>query len=168
MKTDRRLEKGVHEARKRGPRVTSDEIGVAVSNAAPRNGRVPFFAEKDGVQEAAWRVICLEGVTQELWVERFYPQRRTDSEIAQEAARALRSHVWTLAGIHATVEDGLVTLRGAVSWEFQRCAAEIDVRYLPGVVGLSNQITCTQDPPAVEEHALGRPGTTARTPGGQR
>ena len=40
-----------------------------------------------------------------------------------------------------TVENGWVTLQGAVEWDYQRRSAEKAVRSLLGVVGISNEIT---------------------------
>lgn len=39
------------------------------------------------------------------------------------------------------VSKGWVTLEGQLGWEYQRRAAEADVRKLSGVVGVTNQIT---------------------------
>ena len=51
------------------------------------------------------------------------------------------------------MEDCSVTLRGEVGWEYQRRAAFDAVRYLPGVIGVSNEITIkpTAQPTAVKE-----------------
>ena len=43
--------------------------------------------------------------------------------------------------IKVTVRSGWVTLEGEVEWQCQKMAAEIAVRHLPGVVGLSDNIT---------------------------
>jgi osmotically-inducible protein OsmY len=42
------------------------------------------------------------------------------------------------------VQEGAVTLEGAVKWNFERDAAEHAVRYLTGVVAVSNLITLKQ------------------------
>ena len=43
--------------------------------------------------------------------------------------------------ITVNVENGWLTLTGQVNWNYQKEAAEFDVRSLFGVVGASNQIT---------------------------
>jgi osmotically-inducible protein OsmY len=39
------------------------------------------------------------------------------------------------------VQDGTVTLTGTVDWQYQRQAAEDDIRKLAGVAGVVNQMT---------------------------
>ena len=55
--------------------------------------------------------------------------------------------------IQATVAQGWVTLKGHVTWEYQRTAAKAAVCYLPGVKGVSNDITLkpTVQPSAVKD-----------------
>lgn len=52
---------------------------------------------------------------------------------------------WNLSvpgdAVHVKVQNGLVTLMGQVSWNYQRDAAEADVRKLSGVVGVINDIS---------------------------
>jgi osmotically-inducible protein OsmY len=88
-----------------------------------------------------------------LQVKLFGPHQRNDTEIAEAAAQSIKWHVWVPIGIQTTVEKGWVTLQGEVSWDFQRKAAFDAVRYLPGVVGVSNDITVkpTVQPSAVKE-----------------
>jgi osmotically-inducible protein OsmY len=43
--------------------------------------------------------------------------------------------------IKITVSNGWVTLEGKVEWQYQKNADESAVRYLTGVVGMSNLIT---------------------------
>jgi osmotically-inducible protein OsmY len=66
---------------------------------------------------------------------------RGDAEIAAAAVERL---AWDVAvppdAVQVKVEQGWITLTGAVDWFYQRDAAEQDVRRLFGVVGLSNQI----------------------------
>ncbi len=42
--------------------------------------------------------------------------------------------------VRIEVEKGLVTLTGQVDWNYQKEAAELDVRRLAGVIGVSNLI----------------------------
>ena len=53
--------------------------------------------------------------------------------------------------VQATVENGWVTLTGSVTWEYQRNSAEDSVRYLPGVKGVSNNVTLK---PSVQPTAI--------------
>jgi osmotically-inducible protein OsmY len=63
-------------------------------------------------------------------------------DIYVEAANAL---YWDLAiprnRVLVEVDGGLVTLRGVVERSYQRSCAEEDVRRVPGVIGVTNEIT---------------------------
>ena len=50
------------------------------------------------------------------------------------------------AGISLKVEQGWITLKGDVEWDYQRNAAARAVRSLMGVVGVSNNIALKQRP----------------------
>lgn len=179
MKTDAQLQMDVRDELKWEPSVTATEIGVAVSDGVVTlSGTVPTYAEKFAAEKATRRVSGVKAVADEVTVKPCGPHKRSDTEIAEAAARALRSHVWVPSGIQATVEDGSVTLRGEVGWEYQRSAAFDAVRYLPGVIGVSNEITIkpTAQPTAVKEAIekalkrdaeLGAEGITVDADGGK-
>jgi osmotically-inducible protein OsmY len=48
--------------------------------------------------------------------------------------------------VKVTVENGMVTLTGEVSWQFERISAENAVRTLYGVLGVINNITLRNQP----------------------
>ena len=67
---------------------------------------------------------------------------RSDSDIARQVLQALRRSLLVPTGaITVRVENGWVVLTGEVRRAFQRRAAERAVRNLPGVRGITNQIT---------------------------
>jgi len=70
------------------------------------------------------------------------------ADIRIEVANALH---WDVAvprhRVTAKVDDGWVTLKGVVDWAYQRSCAEADVRRVPGVIGIKNEIALR----AVEE-----------------
>jgi len=154
MKTDAQLQKDVQDELKWEPRVTASEIGVAVKGGVVTlGGMVPTYAEKYAAERAARRVAGVKAVAEEIKVKPAGIHKRSDTETAEAAVRALQSHVWVPSDVQATVEDGWVTLRGQVNWEFQRSAALNAVRYLAGVKGVSNDITIkpTVQPSAVKD-----------------
>jgi osmotically-inducible protein OsmY len=66
---------------------------------------------------------------------------RTDTDIAAAALHALKWDTSVPAEkIQVTVEDGWVTLKGEVEWQFQKQEVERVVRRLWGVKGVSNLI----------------------------
>ncbi len=62
-------------------------------------------------------------------------------DIRAEVANALH---WDIAiprhRVTAKVDGGWVTLQGVVEWAYQRSLAEADVRRVPGVIGIKNEI----------------------------
>jgi osmotically-inducible protein OsmY len=134
------------------PSVTASEIGVVVNDGVVTlSGTVPTYAEKQAAEKTVRRVAGVKAIAEELLVRPIGPYWRSDTEIAEAAAKALQSNVWVPVGIQVTVEDSRVTLQGEVNWEYQRQAAFDAVRYLPGVIEVSNCITIK---PPVESHEV--------------
>jgi osmotically-inducible protein OsmY/uncharacterized protein (DUF2267 family) len=125
------------------PAIHADRISVSASNGIiVLAGSVDSYREKDLAEHAALRIRGVRAVANEITVEVPASQRRSDQEIAETAARALR---WN-AGVpeevvQLTVDGGWVTLYGTVAWQFERLAAEGAVRDLIGVRGITNLIT---------------------------
>ena len=142
MKTNTQLQKNVMEELKWEPCVTATEIGVAVNNGdVTLSGTVPTFAEKFAAERATRRVAGVKAIAEEIQVTPFGKNKRSDQEIGEAAARAIKAHVWVPTDVQVTVENSLVTLRGEVNWQYQRTAALEAVRYLAGVKGISNLIS---------------------------
>jgi osmotically-inducible protein OsmY len=76
-------------------------------------------------------------------------------DIRAEIANALH---WDIAiprhRVTAKVDGGWVTLQGVVDWAYQRSCAEADVRRVPGVIGIKNEIALR----GVEEPSQPAPG----------
>jgi osmotically-inducible protein OsmY len=142
MKTNTQLQKDVMDELKWEPCVTATELGVSVNNGVVTlSGTVPTFAEKFAAERATRRVAGVQTITEEIQVTPLGMHKRSDREIAETAMRAIKSHVWVPTDVQVTVENGLVTLRGEVNWNYQRSAALEAVRYLIGVKGVSNLIS---------------------------
>jgi len=153
MKTDAQLQKDVMDEIKWEPSATAAQIGVSAANGVVTlNGTVTTYAEKCAVEQAAQRVHGVKGIAEEITVKLSGPHARTDAEIAEAAVSALKSHVWVSTDIQATVAQGWITLKGQVNWEYQRTAARDAVCFMPGVKGVSNDITLkpTAKPSAVK------------------
>ena len=141
--TDAQLQRDVLDELRWEPSVDAAHIGVSVKEGiVTLTGHVSSYAEKYAAERAAKRVYGIKAVANELDVKLPGSSRRTDEDIAASAVSALRSNLAVPADkIKVTVSSGWVTLEGEVEWQYQKMAAESAVRYLPGVVGLSNQIT---------------------------
>jgi osmotically-inducible protein OsmY len=125
------------------PRVNSALIGVAVKDGVVTlSGHVGSYAEKLAVEKAVKRVKGVKAIAEEVDV-RFPEDKKTaDDEIAARAVSLLRwSAVVPADSVMVKVQEGRVNLSGQVTWQFQRSAAEAEVRRLSGVVGVINSIT---------------------------
>ena len=143
MRTDMELQKDVVEELRWEPRLKEDEIGIAVKDGVVTlTGFVPDYAQRRTAAKAAERVAGVRAVAQELVVKVPELFHRSDTELAHQVVNAL---FWDVEvpnqKIQAKVEDGWVTLEGAVDWQFQRNAAERAVRYLAGIKGVRNMVT---------------------------
>ena len=142
MKTDAQLQKDVMDEIKWEPCATAAQIGVSAANGVVTlNGTVGTYAEKWAVERAAQRVQGVKGIAEEITVKLEGIHARTDAEIAETALTSLKWHVWVPNDIQAIVSQGRVTLKGQVNWEYQRSAAHDSVCYLPGVKGVTNEIS---------------------------
>ena len=66
---------------------------------------------------------------------------RSDTGVAQSAVNALKWNVMVPSDdVTVKVENGSLTLRGEVRWDYERRAAERTVRNLPGVKGITNAL----------------------------
>lgn len=141
MKTNTQLQNEVIEELKWEPCVTATELRVLADNGlVTLSGTVPTFAEKFAAERATLRVAGVKELADEINVTPLGNHKRSDQEIAAAAAQALKFHVWVPANVQVSVENGLVTLRGEVTWQYQRNAALEAVRYLAGVTGVANLI----------------------------
>ena len=142
MKTDTQLKNDVMEELRWEPTVTMSNIDIVVHNGiVTLGGTVPTYAEKWAAQKATQRVEGVKAIAEELKVQPAAEYKRKDSEIAESVVNSLKWHVWVPNVVQATVENGWVTLTGTVAWDYQRNSAVEAVKYLLGVIGVSNNIT---------------------------
>jgi len=134
--SDTKLQKAVLEELAWEPSVTAAHIGVtANAGIVTLSGHVESFAEKHAAEAAARRVKGVEAVAEEIEVRLAFDAKRSDGQIAAAVINRLD---WNVA-----VPRNAVKVQ--VDWDFQRTAAAHDVRWLLGVVGVSNQITIKTD-----------------------
>jgi osmotically-inducible protein OsmY len=143
MKTDAQIQQDVTAELSWEPSVHAARIGVEVKEGVVTlAGQVDSYSEKWNAERAAQRVSGVKALAIELKVHLSNDNKRTDADIAGSAKKTLE---WTGAlpegAIKVMVEAGWVTLTGAVDWQFQRESAADSVRFLMGVVGVSDQMT---------------------------
>jgi osmotically-inducible protein OsmY len=139
---DSRLKDDVLSELKWWPSVDAAHIGVtARDGVVTLSGQVAHYSERSGAEHAAKSVYGCMGIANDIEVEMLEAGKRSDTDIALAAVNALR---WDIRippeKVKVYVKDGWVTLDGTVDWQFQKEAAERWVRYLMGVVSVSNNI----------------------------
>jgi osmotically-inducible protein OsmY len=143
-RTDAAIQQDVLDELTWDPQVEPTDVGVEVDDGVVTlTGTVESYMKKWAAERAALRVAGVRAVVNDLAVK--VPGRRTDTDIAQAVADALKSNILVPEGrIKVTVEDGWVTLEGDVDWWFQREEAEDTVRRVKGVEGVTNRIEIKQ------------------------
>ncbi|MBV8763681.1 MAG: BON domain-containing protein [Hyphomicrobiales bacterium] len=127
------------------PSVDAVNIGVAVEKGVVTlSGHVASYAEKTAAEQAAQRVKGVRGIAEEIEVRYAHDKKTADDQIVQRALSIISWDARIPSGsVHVVVQQGWVTLSGAVEWFYQKRAAEAAVRKLSGVVGVSNKIEVT-------------------------
>jgi osmotically-inducible protein OsmY len=142
-RTDAQIQQDVLAELRWDARVQPNEIGVTVKEGVVTlTGWLDSYTKKWAAEQAALRVRGVKAVANDIEVRLPGISERTDADIAAAAARALEWDVMVPGDkIRVTVSKGWVTLEGEAEWQYQREAAERDVRRLVGVKGVSNLIT---------------------------
>ena len=127
------------------PRIKAAHIGAIVEkDVVTLSGHVSSYAEKLAAEDAVRRVRGVRAVATEIEIRHPSDKKIADDEIARRAVDIL---AWDATvprnAIKITVNNGRVTLTGNVSWQFERKAAEDQVRKLSGVKGVINNIRMT-------------------------
>jgi osmotically-inducible protein OsmY len=158
MSQDSQLQQAVLSELAWDPSVTAAHIGVTASGGVVAlTGHVESFVEKHAAETAARRVKGVKAVAEDIEVRLPFERQRGDDDIAAAAIERLS---WDVSVPHdavkVSVEKGWVTLSGQVDWNYQKEAAEQDVRPLHGVVGVSNQtkIKVRVDAPNVSDEII--------------
>jgi osmotically-inducible protein OsmY len=145
VKTDADIRRDVESELQWDPSVDNKQIAVIVNDGVVTlTGEVCHFADKWAAEDITKRVSGVRAIANEIHVKIPVSGARSDTDIAEAAANALRWHVATgNTHVKPVVIDGWVTLSGTVQWGFQRTAAESTMRNLMGVKGVINDITVT-------------------------
>ena len=128
------------------PRIPDSlEIAVAADDGTVTlRGTVEKFSQRRAATEDARKVDGVYEVDNQLKVSLSGADHRDDDEIRGAALQGL---IWDVDVpsdlIDVKVDDGWVTLKGDVSYQFESDAAYDDVASLYGVVGVTNEITVT-------------------------
>ena len=152
MKTDADIRLDVQNELQWDPSLDDRAIGVNVhKGVVTLIGAVAHYADRLTAEDIAKRVAGVQAIANDIEVKMPTVGERSDPEIAEAAASALK---WNLAvggnDVKAVVKQGWITLSGQATWEFQRIAAENAIHYLRGVKGVSNDISIKPNIKAVD------------------
>ena len=149
------IERAVAEELEWAPHVDAAHVHVGVRDGIVHlTGHVRTLLEKRAAERTVWHVAGVRGLAADLAVRRPAAHLHSDGELARRAADVLD---WDAqipgADIKVQVEHGVVTLLGAVDWNYQRTEADASIQRLAGVVGVDNRIVV---------RAVPSPGTEIR------
>jgi osmotically-inducible protein OsmY len=111
-------------------------------------GHVDTFPEKRAAERAAWRVAHVNHVTNGIRVVVPFNKQRGDDDIALAAMGSLEWNCLVPETVDVQVNEGLLTLSGAVERHPQKEEAERALSALIGITGIHNDIVI--QPPASE------------------
>ena len=142
MRNDHQLQNAVLEHLDCNPCINSSHIGVvARDGVVTLTGHVPSFGEKRAAEVAAGQVKGAKAIVDQIVVELPGCCQTTDEQLAERAYARLASNVAVpIERIQISVEEGAVTLRGDVEWQYQRQAAVDDLQHLGCVREVRNEI----------------------------
>jgi osmotically-inducible protein OsmY len=117
-------------------------IGVTVRGGfVTLTGHVKSYVEKYAAERAVGLVTGVRVMTDEIKVRCLSGVDHDDAKLAKRAFDVIS---WDLSvpknRVKIKIEEGWVILEGDVDWRFQKQAAEVDIRDLPGVMGVNNAI----------------------------
>jgi osmotically-inducible protein OsmY len=137
------IEAAVTEALRSDPRVPHpEEIALTVEeDTVTLRGTVGSFSQRRAAVRDARTIDGVHYVYDDLLVRLLDAAGRSDAELRGMVLQAIAWDTEAPAElIDVKVQDGWVTLRGTVSWQFQSDAAYEDVASLSGVIGITNDI----------------------------
>jgi osmotically-inducible protein OsmY len=143
MKSDSEIERDVREELKWDPDLRADDIAVSVkSGVVTLTGFVPSYTDRLEAEAAAKRVSGVLAVANDIEVRLPAIDQRPDPDIARDAVAALKAQLpISYDKIKIIVKDGWITLEGQAEWQYQKSTAEIAVRKIKGVKGVTNVIS---------------------------
>jgi len=143
MKSNEGLQKEVQNTIQWEPLLSAAEIGViAKDGVITLSGTVDSYGKKMQAEEATKNVLGVKAIVVNIDIEFGSRYSKGDNEIADEILAAYKRD-WKIPEdkVKIKVEKGWVTLDGEFYWHYQKDAAMDSIRNLPGVMGVTNNIT---------------------------
>ncbi len=148
QRTDTEIRQDVLDELDWDPYLSMSKIGVTAKDGiVTLSGWTDSYLNRQAAQDAAFRVLGVRAVANEIEVRLPSAAERTDPDLARAVVDALHWDAAIPAGsIDVGVRNGRVTLSGVVDWHFQREAAERVVRRLAGVRDVNNHLAVKVHP----------------------
>ncbi len=143
MKADGDIKRDVEAELHWSPDIDETDIAVKVNGGVVAlTGFVRSYHETYQAEAAVKRVTGVAGVANDIQVRLPSGNVMADPEIAREAVTAIKLELpFSHESIKVLVHEGQVTLEGILEWQYQKERAEIAVRRLKGIRGVTNLIT---------------------------
>ena len=136
----------IEDALRWDPRINELHISVSIEDRViVLRGEVASYSEKWAADEVCLSVCARGTVVTRLTVKRTPSGNLRDNVIATQVQEALRWSVFDSDSVVAEVHNGVVTLVGESTFNFNREEAERAIMALPGVVSVQNAITVRRD-----------------------
>jgi osmotically-inducible protein OsmY len=146
VRTNAQIEEDVRSELRLDPRIPDPvEIAISASDGlVTMRGTVGSFSQRRAAAGDARKISGVYDLDDQIQVRLLDDYMREDAEIRGAALQRLMWDVEIPAStVDVKVEDGWVTLKGDVDYQFQSDDAFDDVASLFGVVGVTNEIRVT-------------------------
>jgi osmotically-inducible protein OsmY len=144
IRSDQDIQTAVQDELEWTPEVDAAGIGVAVdAGVVALSGEVGSYSARIAAKHAALRVRGVTAFVDHITVHPSWSASVSENETAKQVEHALMWASNVPDTVKAEIEGHDVTLTGAVTWDFQRRAAQRVVQHLKGVTYVSNLVTLT-------------------------
>jgi hypothetical protein len=146
VRTNAQIEEDVRSELRLDPRIPDPvEIAISASDGlVTMRGTVGSFSQRRAAAGDARKISGVYDLDDQIQVRLLDDYMREDAEIRGAALQRLMWDVEIPAStVDVKVEDGWVTLKGDVDYQFQSDDAFEDVASLFGVIGVTNEIRVT-------------------------
>jgi len=142
LKTDNDIKRDVEAELRWDPEIDDTDVAVKTTDSVVTlTGFVRSYAEKYHAASVAKRVVGVTALANDIDVRLSPGVDVSDPQLARDAVATLKTELplsWDK--IKLTVQDGRVSLEGAVEWHYQRERAERAIHNLRGVLSVRNSI----------------------------
>jgi osmotically-inducible protein OsmY len=130
------------------PKLDSAEIAViADAGTITLRGTVGSLPEKREAEKAARRVYGVTLVDNGLQVKLMDDDKRADADLRGDVLQAMMLDSLVPTTVDVKVEDGIVTLTGTVTWQYQRDEAEFVASNIVGALDVFDDIKLASPKP---------------------